>query len=187
MEAKYKVGDKIYFAEEKRPYTIRACDKRFLICTKPFNLKPKTVIYTIVDLVEGIRGTDNYSIGWCDYYKTEDCKEMLKELQETYNKNDGELWLEGTFISHRNRINLNIVNKFDKQYCDMETPEKLYLHPTAKGEVGANWLTFQLTNEDVEYVRTDTFIDKACEWLKKSTILSDTTIERFKQAMEEQQ
>lgn len=114
MEAKYNVGDKIYFAEEKRPYTIRACDKRFLICTKPLNLKQKTVIYTIVDLVEGIRGTDNYSIGWCDYYKTEDCKEMLKELQETYNKNDGEQWLKGTFISHRNRINLNIVNKFDK-------------------------------------------------------------------------
>ena len=32
----------------------------------------------------------------------------------------------------------------------MKAPEKLYLHPTAKGEVGANWLTIQLTNEDVE-------------------------------------
>lgn len=53
-------------------------------------------------------------VGWWDYYKTEDCKEMLKELQETYNKNDGEPWLEGTFISHRNRIDLNIVNKFYK-------------------------------------------------------------------------
>ena len=30
-------------------------------------------------------------------------------------------------------------------------------------------------------------LDKACEWLKKSTILADTTIERFKKAMEEQQ
>ena len=30
-------------------------------------------------------------------------------------------------------------------------------------------------------------IDKACEWLKKSTILAETTIERFKKAMEEQQ
>lgn len=28
-------------------------------------------------------------------------------------------------------------------------------------------------------------IEKACEWLKKSTILADTTIERFKKAMEE--
>ena len=30
-------------------------------------------------------------------------------------------------------------------------------------------------------------IEKACEWLKKSIILADTTIERFKKAMEEQQ
>ena len=48
----------------------------------------------------------------------------------------------------------------------MKAPEKLYLHPTTKGEVGANWLTFQLTNEDVEYVSKDAFIEKACEWLE---------------------
>ena len=30
-------------------------------------------------------------------------------------------------------------------------------------------------------------INKAYEWLKKSTILADTTIERFKKTMEEQQ
>ena len=30
-------------------------------------------------------------------------------------------------------------------------------------------------------------IDKACEWLRASTILADTTIERFKQTMEERQ
>ena len=28
-------------------------------------------------------------------------------------------------------------------------------------------------------------INKACEWLRASTILADTTIERFKQTMEE--
>ena len=49
----------------------------------------------------------------------------------------------------------------------MKAPEKIYLHPTAKGEVGASWLTFPLTNEDVEYTRTDAFIDKACVKLKK--------------------
>ena len=30
-----------------------------------------------------------------------------------------------------------------------------------------------------------TMIDKACKWLNKSTILADTTIDRFRQAMEE--
>jgi len=46
-----------------------------------------------------------------------------------------------------------------------EAPEKLYLHPTAKGKVGASWLTFPLTNEDIEYVRKDAFIEKGCDWL----------------------
>jgi hypothetical protein len=48
-----------------------------------------------------------------------------------------------------------------------EAPEKLYLHPTAKGNVGASWLTFPLTNEDVEYTRTDAFIEKAETYLKE--------------------
>ena len=47
-----------------------------------------------------------------------------------------------------------------------EAPEKLCLHPTAKGNVGASWLTFPLTNEDIEYIRKDAFIEKACSWLR---------------------
>ena len=46
--------------------------------------------------------------------------------------------------------------------------EKLYLHPTANGKVGASWLTFPLTNEDVEYIQTDAFIEKACAWLENN-------------------
>ena len=46
-----------------------------------------------------------------------------------------------------------------------EASEKLYLHPTAKGNVGASWLTFPLTNEDIEYIRADAFIEKAAEYL----------------------
>ena len=108
MNEKYHVGDLIYFAEEKRPYKIRACNERFLICTKSYP-KPKTVLYTIVDLVEGIRGAENYSIGWCDYYKTEDCEKMLKELQDSRD-NFGIDFTCGTYISARNRIKLNIIN-----------------------------------------------------------------------------
>lgn len=47
-------------------------------------------------------------------------------------------------------------------------PDKLYLHPTANGKVGASWLTFPLTNEDVEYIQTDAFIEKACAWLENN-------------------
>ena len=54
-----------------------------------------------------------------------------------------------------------------------EAPEKLYLHPTAKGKVGASWLTFPLTNEDVEYIRTDAFIEKAWNWIEDNMLSSN--------------
>lgn len=93
----YKTGDKIKFAEEKRPYKIRACNERFLVCTKPFNPK-HTVMYTIVDLKENVRGTE--SLIFCMGFETdEECKEALERLIS------GE-----TEVSYRNRIQLNIVN-----------------------------------------------------------------------------
>jgi len=46
----------------------------------------------------------------------------------------------------------------------MNAPDKLFLHPNHKGEVGANWLTFSLTNEDEAYIRKDALI----EWAKKN-------------------
>ena len=92
------VGDKVWFNEEARPYTIRACDERYLVCTKPYDLKPKTVQYTMVDLKENIRGTDGYAIGPYDYYEDEDCQAYLKELQTGESQ-----------ISRRNRIELNIL------------------------------------------------------------------------------
>lgn len=67
-----------------------------------------------------------------------------------------------------------------------EAPEKLYLHPTVKGNVGASWLTFPLTNEDIEYTRTDAFIKKAEGWLRevqKGFILTDKDITDFVNCM----
>lgn len=94
----YNSGDKIYFIEEKRPYTIMACNKRFLVCTKPYNPK-HTVQYTIVDLKENIRGTEN--LIFCMGFETkEECKDCLERLS------NGE-----TEVSYRNRIELNIINK----------------------------------------------------------------------------
>ena len=54
-----------------------------------------------------------------------------------------------------------------------EAPEKLYLHPTAKGKVGASWLTFSLTNQDIEYTRTDAFIEKAWDWIEDNILSSN--------------
>ena len=77
-----------------------------------------------------------------------------------------------------------------------EAPDKLYLHPTANSKVGASWLAFPLTNEDVEYTRTDAFIEKAADYIKKDMLnnlafqgrlnrieLIDGIIEKFIRAM----
>ena len=94
----YQVGDKIKFRREKQKFTVQACNSRFLICTKPFNLK-RTVLYTIVDIDNNIRGTESlvFSIG---AETKEDCCEMLRRLSS------GE-----TEISYRNRVELDIEHK----------------------------------------------------------------------------
>ena len=97
-----KVGDKLKFAEEKQMYTIRAKNDRYLICTKPFNPK-HTVIYTIVDLVENIRGTNNFIFNPYDYALEEDCLQCLKDLAS------GEVG-----ISSRNKIPLKIESKEER-------------------------------------------------------------------------
>jgi hypothetical protein len=92
-----KVDDKVIFAEEKRAYTVQACDDRFVICTKPFNAK-KTVIYSIIDWKREVRGTEN--LIFCMGFETRElCDEALKRLQE-----------EVSEVSYRNFIDLKIVS-----------------------------------------------------------------------------
>jgi hypothetical protein len=75
---KFNVGQKIYFKEEKKPYTVKACDSRYVVCTKPFNLK-KTVFYTILDTFKNMRGTENL-IFYMGFETTEECNDALLRL-----------------------------------------------------------------------------------------------------------
>lgn len=90
------VGHRVWFSSEKRPYKIRARNGRYLICTKPFNAK-KTVIYTVIDLEEKVRGTDNlvFSFG----YETD---EEISENMRMFDSGEIE-------VSHRNRVALDIT------------------------------------------------------------------------------
>jgi len=77
---KFNAGQRIKFAEERKSYKIIACNERYLICVKPFNLK-KTYLYTLVDLTEGERGPDNMIFGpRCDYSNVEEAEEALTHL-----------------------------------------------------------------------------------------------------------
>lgn len=94
-----KPGDKIKFRNEKQAYTVRACNSRFVICTKPFNPR-RTVIYTIVDLVEKVRGPENL-IFCMGFESDQDCRDALARLTD---KNE----VERTEVSHRHRVPLDI-------------------------------------------------------------------------------
>lgn len=50
----------------------------------------------------------------------------------------------------------------------MEAPEKVFLHPDIGGkEFIKPWLKRPFNENSIEYLRTDVFIEKACEWLKE--------------------
>ena len=95
-----RVGDKLYVSGEKRPYTVKAMDDRYVIATKPFNLK-KTVLYFIIDLKRNVRGPDNMI--FCSGYETEEqVKDRLLELQ------NGDIE-----VSYRRSVNTAMVDKID--------------------------------------------------------------------------
>ena len=61
-------------------------------------------------------------------------------------------------------------------------PEKIYLHHNHKGDIGAGWLIFPLTNNDIEYIRKDAFIEKAEKFIYSALndgIMGTANIEDF--------
>jgi hypothetical protein len=72
----------------------------------------------------------------------------------------------------------------------MEAPEKIYLEKVYPDNgVLPNGLNYNQSPNDIEYIRADVFIKKACEWLEKNVaeatgIDSYAITESFKQAIE---
>lgn len=83
---KIPVGSKVKFQSERLRYTVQASDERFAICTKPFNLmksftnkKHCTVLYSIIDFDEDVRGPENLVFGMGAETRKQ-CEEMLDRL-----------------------------------------------------------------------------------------------------------
>lgn len=102
------VNDKVRFTEEKMAYTVQARSKRYLVCTKPFNPR-HTVLYTIVDLKEDVRGAENLILGAGAETRAK-CEEMLGRLTDPDHP---------TEVSHRNRVALDVKDfiKGEGRYC----------------------------------------------------------------------
>lgn len=98
--ASLPVGSRIWFAEESRPYRVRATDGRFLVCTKPFNPR-KTVLYCILDTETVMRAPENLIFGH-GAETDEQCQEMLKRI----NGSDPEMKTE---LSRRHGLPAKVV------------------------------------------------------------------------------
>jgi len=96
------IGDRVRFPEEKRCYRVRALGDRYAVCTKPFNPR-HTVLYTVVDFQEQVRGTENLVFGFGAETDIQ-CAEMHARLESGQ-----------TEVSHRNRIALNIAEIKQKE------------------------------------------------------------------------
>lgn len=92
-----RVDDWIRFKPRGMPFTVQARNRRFIIATRPFAPK-KTVLYTVIDLKEQVRGPDN--LIFCMGYETrEACELRLIDLV------DG-----SAEVSHRKRVPLGPVS-----------------------------------------------------------------------------
>lgn len=76
----------------------------------------------------------------------------------------------------------------------MKAPEKIYLYPSDRAgeEYETEWGDKPWGEDYVEYIRTDAFIEKACEWLEREyayngsmSVLNNELIEAFRKAMED--
>lgn len=92
---KINKGDKIKFKTEVQQYTVRAVNKRYVICSKPFNAR-KGYLYSIIDFEENIRGGHDRLFN-CYGYADRDFREMFADLVR-----------KKIEISYRNRIELDI-------------------------------------------------------------------------------
>lgn len=93
-----EIGTRIWFVGESRPYRVRAKGRRYAVCTKPFNIL-HTVLYTIIDTKEWIRGTENLVFGM-GAETDQQCQEMLARIEGR-----GDVKTE---ISRRNRVPMKV-------------------------------------------------------------------------------
>ena len=76
----------------------------------------------------------------------------------------------------------------------MKAPEKIYVevrHPFGNEFTQMLGFEHRGNSDDIEYIRKDAFIEKACEWLEREyayngsmSVLNNELIEAFRKAME---
>lgn len=77
------VGERVWFEDERMPMTVQAVSLsgRFVAVTRPFAPR-QTVLYSVLDVVDGVRGVDD-SIGNSLGYETRaDCQRAMRLFEK---------------------------------------------------------------------------------------------------------
>lgn len=101
----FPVGALVYVADERRPYRVRASNRRFAVCTKPFNLQ-HTTLYCILDFERLIRGPEDLIFGM-GAESDQHCEQMLARLSSG-----------DTAVSRRRSVEWDVVRVTDKKTED---------------------------------------------------------------------
>lgn len=151
------VGAKIKFQREKQRYTVRASNAAYTIATKPFNAK-KTVLYTIIDFHEKVRGPENliFSMG------AETDSEIYAMLSRL---TDGD-----SEISHRNRVNLDIESVEGPGDTEHTSGETMYCDRCGGcGYIGCDGILGFLNKHvkgNTDCINEDIFIDEIIGYIE---------------------
>lgn len=97
---KFRVGDLVKFEGDRLFFTVRATSPRYTVLSRQAQFRPKgSLVYTVVDALEGVRGPANtIGQGW-PVEDDEDCLRLIDELENTYTRQ----------VSYRNRLPLRIL------------------------------------------------------------------------------
>ena len=60
-----------------------------------------------------------------------------------------------------------------------EAPENIYLHIRPNKEIGSTWHGNKISDTDIEYTRTDAFIEKAWDWIENNIFSPNQQDESF--------
>lgn len=141
----------VYFKEDSLPYEIKAIDDNYVVVSRTldfdedysilenkvemsaylnideaFNDLKDSPIYSIIDLKNSVRGSDNLVFGIIDYFDKDSCLECLKKL------NNG-----GIGLSKRTTIPLNI----DIRKTIEENSKNLSYEECIELSLGVRWKT----------------------------------------------
>ena len=121
-EQKLKVGQKVFFTNEKLPYEVKAVSDRYAVVsrklhrredaellhhkvsmlayfsfTEAYDDNKGNPVYSLLDFKENLKAPDNLIFGNYDYFNSDDCEKAIKDLEN------------GTIeLSHRGRVELSI-------------------------------------------------------------------------------